>query len=139
MAIESLFSGMRISSSGYTAQRKLMDIIANNIANANSTRSAEGGPYKRMDAVLAPKVDSETGSEEGVEISKVFTDPSAPRLVYDPGHPDANGDGYVQFPNVSIIREMANMIQVSRAYEANITAMSAAKEMISKSFEIANV
>ena len=139
MSIESLFSGMQISASGLSAQRRRMDLIANNIANANTTRTAEGGPYKRMDVDFVAQVDPQTGMDSGVDISDVYVDPTAPRMVYDPGHPDANKDGFVAYPNVNMITEMVNMTQVVRAYEANVTALNAAKDMINKSFEIAAV
>ncbi len=134
-SIDSLFSSMAISASGLTAQRKRMDLIANNIANASTTRTEEGGPYKRQDVVFVEKVDS-TGNEAGVDIKEVFVDPAAPRMIYDPTHPDANKQGYVAFPNVSIIQEMTNMMHVQRAYEANVTTLNAARDMINKSFEI---
>lgn len=137
MAIRALFSVLDISASGLTAQRRKIDIIANNIANANTTRTPEGGPYKRKYISFVPKIDPETGQEMGVEIGQIYTDPTAPRMVYDPSHPDANEKGYVVFPNVNIIREMVDMIQATRAYEANITVLNATKDMIMKSLEIA--
>ncbi len=136
MAVESLFNALEISSSGLTAQRRRLDLIANNIANAGTTRTPEGGPYKRKDITFKERLDAETGKEAGVEIAQVVTDQSAPRRVYDPTHPDADKDGYVAMPNVSMLTEMVNMLQVTRMYEANVTAMNAAKEMITKSFEI---
>jgi flagellar basal-body rod protein FlgC len=135
-AIEALFTSMDISASGLSAQRRRMDLIANNIANAQTTRTAEGGPYKRKDAVLTARIDPETGKDFGVDIKEIITDPTAPRMIYDPGHPDANKEGFVAYPNVSVVTEMVNMLQVTRAYEANVTALTAAKEMINKSFEI---
>lgn len=134
-SIDSLFSSLSISASGLTAQRKRMDLIANNLANASTTRTEEGGPYKRQDLVFVEKIDS-TGKEAGVEIKEVFVDPTAPRMIYDPSHPDANKQGYVLYPNVSVIQEMTNMMHVMRAYEANVTVMTATKDMINKSFEI---
>lgn len=136
MAIESLFNSMDISASGLTAQRRRLDLIANNLANAGTTRTAEGGPYRRKDVTFKERLDAETGREAGVEINQIVTDKSAPRRVYDPTHPDADTEGYVSLPNVSTLTEMVNMIQVTRLYEANVTAMNAAKEMINKSFDI---
>ena len=136
MAIESLFSALDISASGLRAQRVKMDIIANNIANADTTRTEEGGPYKGKKVVFTPRVDPETGKEEGVEVKDIYTDAAAPRMIYDPGHPDADANGYVAFPNVNVITEMVDMVQASRAYEANVTALNAAKEMINRSLDI---
>ena len=112
--MDSLFSSMAVSASGLTAQRKRMDLIANNLANASTTRSEEGGPYKRQDVVFTEKINS-NGQEAGVEIKEVFVDPTAPRLIYEPTHPDANKQGYVAYPNVSVISEMTNMMHVIEA------------------------
>lgn len=136
MAIESLFNALQISASGLNAQRRRMDLIANNIANAATTSTPEGGPFRRKDVTFRESLDEVTGKEAGVEIAQVVADRSDPRKVYDPSHPDAGPDGFVAMPNVSVIQEMVNMLQVSRMYEANVTAMNAAKEMIVKSFEI---
>jgi len=136
MAMESLFSALSISASGLTAQRKRTEIIAENIANAYTTRSAQGGPYKRRDVIFSEVLNSKMIGEGGVEISGIYIDPAAPRLVLEPGHPDADKDGYVAYPNVSAVREMTSMMEAQRAYEANVAAINAAKDMITKSFEI---
>ncbi|MEW6048231.1 MAG: flagellar basal body rod protein FlgC [Bacillota bacterium] len=128
-----------ISASGLTAERLRMDLIANNLANAYSTRSPRGGPYRRQVAVFsalepqawvfpaAPRVQARPGM--GVEVAAVIEDPSPPRLVYDPGHPDARPDGYVEYPNVDPITEMVDMLAAERAYQANLAAFGAASEM----------
>ncbi|HHY47667.1 MAG TPA: flagellar basal body rod protein FlgC [Firmicutes bacterium] len=145
----SIFSAMAISASGMTAERLRMDVIANNIANANTTRTPEGGPYRRQqvlfravmgDAVrgylsrLDPAHPPATGL--GVAVVGIVRDPSPPRLVYDPAHPDADQDGYVHMPNVNILAEMVDMLSATRAYEANVTALNAAKSMALKALEI---
>lgn len=135
MALDDLFASLEISASGLRCQRARMDMIANNIANAQTTRTPDGGPYKRRDVVFAVKTD-EAGNDAGVEVSDVVTDSSPARKVYEPGHPDADSDGYVSFPNVSTVTEMVNMVQVARAYEANVACHTAAKEMITRSLDI---
>lgn len=124
-------SGMDISSSGLSAQRKRLDMIANNIANAETTRTPEGGPYKRMQAVF-----SENTEEGGVQVKELIEDKTPPRKVYDPGHPDADAQGFVEMPNVNVLEEMVDLISATRAYEANVTALNADKGMIRKSLEI---
>ena len=137
----SMFGGIDASASGLTAERLRMDVISNNIANANTTRSVEGGPYHRRYVVFQPrergkadfastlrqKLDNQAGN--GVRAMKIEEDRSQGPLVYDPGHPDANADGYVERPNINIVQEMVDMITASRAYEANVTAINAAKGM----------
>jgi flagellar basal-body rod protein FlgC len=141
------FSSLDVSASALAAERTRMNLIAGNMANANSTRTAEGGPYKRKDAVFTaqepgPPKFGETlsrfgvGSPQGVEVTSIIEDQSAPRLQYDPKHPDADAKGFVALPNVNIIEEMADMITASRAYEANITAAQAAKAMAMKTLEL---
>jgi flagellar basal-body rod protein FlgC len=141
------FSSLEVSSSALAAERTRMNLIAGNMANANSTRTAEGGPYKRKDAVFtAQQPGSPTfgatlsrfggGTPTGVEVTAILEDQSAPRLQFDPKHPDADAKGFVALPNVNIIEEMADMITASRAYEANITAAQAAKSMAMKTLEL---
>lgn len=141
-----IFSAMDVSSSALTAERTRMNLISSNLANANSTRTAEGGPYKRKDAVFAadPKKSSfgstlsriDGGQPTGVQVTQIVEDQSAPRLKYDPHHPDADPSGYVALPNVNVVEEMADMITASRAYEANVTAVQAAKAMAMKTLEL---
>lgn len=133
------FSSMAISGSGLSAQRQRMDVIAANIANANVTRTADGSPYRRLETVFAAKLeDASTGQKAltGVEVSQIAPDPTPFQQVYDPGHPDADANGYVSMPNVNIVQEMTDMISATRAYEANVTAMNAAKSMAMKALEI---
>jgi flagellar basal-body rod protein FlgC len=128
---------MEISASALTAERTRMNLISSNLANANSTRTAEGGPYKRKDAVFATVLDkAEKEMNAGVEVVDIIEDRSSPRLQYDPGHPDANQQGYVAYPNVNVVEEMADMIAATRAYEANLTAMKAGMSMQMKALEI---
>ncbi len=132
-------SSLEISASGLSAQRQRMDAIANNIANANTTRTAAGTPYRRQQIAFAARADPNTidsTTPMGVEAPQISEDASPPRLVYDPGHPDADPQGYVAMPNVNIVTEMVDMISATRAYEANVTAMNAAKAMSAKALEL---
>lgn len=132
------FGIFKVSASGLQAQRTRMNLIASNMANAHTTRTEGGGPYKRKDAVFSSQPVEGAGSEglEGVKVADVVEDQTPPQMVYDPGHPDADKDGYVSLPNVSVIEEMANMMMASRAYEANVAAFNMSKTMILKSLEI---
>ncbi|NTV49013.1 MAG: flagellar basal body rod protein FlgC [Geobacteraceae bacterium] len=140
------FSSMNVSSSALSAGRTRMNLISSNLANANATRTPEGGPYKRKDAVFAATpvenpfsraLDGATGKQvRKVEVSEIVEDQNPPRLQYDPNHPDANPQGYVAMPNVNVVEEMADMIGATRAYEANVTAVQAAKSMAMKTLEI---
>lgn len=128
---------LNISASGLEAQRVRMNIIAGNLANAHSTHSPEGGPYRRKDVVFSEVLDSMSGDGSGkVNVSDVIEDQRPFQVVYDPQHPDANAEGYVQLPNVNLLEEMVNMISASRAYEANVTTISSAKSMAQKALEI---
>jgi flagellar basal-body rod protein FlgC len=140
------FKSMAISSSGLSAQRLRMNTLSANLANANTTRTEEGGPYKRRDVVFSatptgsPFEDFLNGTN-GAQLSKVqvvdiHQDTKEPRLVFDPTHPDADGEGYVEMPNIQVMTEMVNMITATRAYEANATAVNEAKQMAVKSLEI---
>ncbi len=133
------FSSFDISASGIYAQRVRMDTIANNIANAESTRTPDGQPYRRQvvafRAVYAQVVGNHA-APGGVAVDGVFEDPTDYKLVYDPGHPDADASGYVKLPNVNVVEEMVDLISATRAYEANVTALNAAKSMIATAIEI---
>ena len=136
-----MFKALEISATGLVAQRVRLDTIANNIANVNTTRDAEGknNPYRRKAVVFeAPRTNPFGGNVlAGVKTPMVFSDATALRYVHDPGHPDADPKtGIVKFPNVNIIEEMVNMIDATRAYEANVTAMDASKGMFSASLRI---
>lgn len=140
-------NAISVSSSALTAGRTRMNLISSNLANANTSRTAEGGPYKRKDAVFeATPLESRfnkaldgatTRQVQQVQVSRIVEDQSPPRMQYDPGHPDADPQGYVAMPNVNVVEEMADMIGASRAYEANVTAIQAAKSMAMKTLEIA--
>lgn len=130
------FSSIDISASGLIAQRIRLDTIANNIANANTTRTAEGGPYRRQEVVFRVHREEDAPASRGVEVEAVVVSDDPPKMVYDPSHPDAGPDGRVALPNVNIVEEMVDMIAATRAYEANVTAVSAARSMASKALEI---
>ncbi|MBO2518178.1 MULTISPECIES: flagellar basal body rod protein FlgC [Limnochorda] len=137
----SLFGAMDVSASGLTAERLRMDLIASNLANANTTRTPEGGPYRRLMAVLVPEAVRSAGHPMkrvggGVRVQAIIQDPNPPRLVYQPDHPDADAEGYVAYPNVNPVTEMVDLITATRAYEANVTAFNAAKGMATKALEI---
>jgi flagellar basal-body rod protein FlgC len=131
-----LFDALRISASGMSAERLRMDVIAGNLANANTTRGASGLPYQRQEVVLQQAGSSFGQVLGGVIVAGIVTDPTPPRRVYDPGHPDADKDGYVTLPNVQPVKEMVDLITSSRGYEANVTAMNAAKQMFTKTFDV---
>jgi len=140
------FSSMNVSSSALAAERTRMNLISGNLANANATRTPEGGPYKRKDAVFsATPAENRFGRTldravsqdvRQVEVVSIVEDRNPPRMVYDPNHPDADGQGYVAMPNVNVVEEMADMINATRAYEANVTAVQAAKSMAMKTLDI---
>lgn len=142
----SVFGAMDISASGMTAQRLRTDIISQNIANVNTTRDAKGNPYKRRTVVFEEKdftcfndcLSIATGTVgKGVKVSEIVEDNDTPeKLVYDPSHPDANEDGYVSYPNINTVTEMTNLIDASRAFEANVTAFNGTKSMTLKALEI---
>lgn len=165
MKIEGMFTGLNISSAGLSAQRKKMNAIASNLANAETTRTEKGGPYRRKMVELKAKgehlfgsvlrqaglrltttnqahmsdVPVSGGSTDQVDESITATeseDTAPPRSVYDPGNPDANPDGYVNMPNVNIVTEMVGMMSAARSFEANVVAIDAAKSMAKDSLEI---
>jgi flagellar basal-body rod protein FlgC len=130
------FSALEVAASGLSAERTRMNTIASNLANARTTRTAEGGPYKRLDPVFqAAQLGGEmagTPNESAVSLVKVQRiqqDARDPQLVYEPGHPDADAKGYVRYPNVNVVEEMVNMITASRAYEAGVTSVDSVKAM----------
>ncbi|MCD6280285.1 MAG: flagellar basal body rod protein FlgC [Deltaproteobacteria bacterium] len=129
-----LFTAMDINASGLRAQRTRMNIISSNIANAQTTRTKEGGPYKRRDVILRSVPFEKVLS--GVEVEGVVKDPSPGKRVYDPSNPDADKDGYITMPNVNIMEEMVDMIGAERAFEANTTSIKAAKDMALKAIDI---
>ena len=146
---------LRIGASALAAQRLRLDVISNNIANAETTETADGGPYQRQDVVFRAEgessflpfilnassnssLSSRTVSTKlsGVTVSDIITDETPGEVVYDPTHPDADEDGNVQYPNVNLVVEMTNMISATRSYEANLSMISAAKRMAQKALEI---
>ena len=133
-----MFSAMSTSASGMTAERFRLDLIAGNLANINTTRTAAGGPFRRQTAVFAEILSSTRKGAKGagVRVVGIARDNTPPRLVYDPAHPDANEEGYVAFPNINVINEMVDMMTATRAYEANVTATNAFKNMFLKALEI---
>jgi flagellar basal-body rod protein FlgC len=142
----SLFNSIDVSATGLTAERLRMDIISENIANADTTRTASGGPYRRkipiykelessaFSSVFSEALNNNSGS--GVEVVGIKDDMSPFVRRYEPEHPDANEEGYVLLPNVNIVSEMINMVSASKAYEANVTAMNSTKSMMMKALEI---
>jgi len=147
-ALSGVFAPFSITASAMTAERLRMDVISNNIANANTTRTIEGGPYIRQRVVFTPRFDpapafapimslmTKEGLPVGVRVTGIERDPAPSRMVYDPGHPDANTEGYVAYPNVNTVNEMVDMISATRAYEANLTVFNATKSMALKALEI---
>lgn len=133
--MDSVFNCFNVSSSGLASQRQRLDVIASNIANINTTRTPEGGPYKRKDVAFSEILSDEFGRFGGVALEEVETG-SEPRKVFDPSHPDAAADGYVSYPDIDLVSEMVDMIHATRAYEANIQVLTSAKSMITKSFEL---
>lgn len=149
-----VFEALNISATGLTAQRMRMDLIAENLANANTTNTPQGGPYRRKDAVfsafdnttsfshflnlvsLGGETDYSEWAGKGVKVVDIMEDQGQPKRVYQPQHPDANTQGYVAMPNIDVVSEMVNMISAARAYEANVTVLSAAKSMMQKALEI---
>lgn len=136
----SLFSAFDISASGLTANRQWMDVIASNIANAETTRTPGGGAYRRKEVVFETYMTSaggpDLGNGQGVRVSSIIDDPSPLKLTYNPGHPDAREDGYVEMPNVSPVTEMVDMMVATRAYEANATAIDSVKSMIGRIIDL---
>ncbi len=129
-----LFTAMDISASGLRAQRTRMNVISSNIANAHTTRTDEGGPYRRRDVVL--KENSFEGRLASVEVEGIQTDPTPGERLYDPGSPDADEQGYVTMPNVNLMEEMVNMMNATRAFESNTVAVKAQKDMALKALNI---
>lgn len=145
-----MFHSMNTTASALTAQRLRMDVISSNMANVDSTRGADGNPYRRKMVVLEPKEGSfssflnkamgstqEDGAGNGVKVSQIKEDTETPfKMVFDPEHPDADENGYVAYPNVDPLREMVDLISATRSYEANVTVFNASKSMMMKALEI---
>ena len=142
----SLFSSLSVSGSGMSAQRARAELLVENLANAETTRTPEGGPYRRKDVIFeedpgsgsfSSELNSAMGSSApGVTVSQVMVDDSPPDLRYMPGHPDADKNGYVAFPKINPAEDMVDLMGASRGYEANVAAISAVKDMIQKSLDL---
>ena len=144
-----MFDALNVSATGLTAERLRMDVTAENLANAQTTKGADGQPYRRKEVVLGEIAGGGFGAQlskamgtgsgaapGGVEVEAIAEDATPGKLVYDPGHPDADAKGYVRMPNVDTVAEMVDLITASRGYEANVTAMQTAKQMFSKTLDI---
>jgi len=138
-----LITALDVNASGLTAQRKRVELASSNLANSQTTRTEEGGPYRRKDVVFQTTdsfkqsfVDAMEEGVVGVEVSDLVEDPRPFDRRFEPGHPDADPEGYVAYPNVSVMEEMANLVEGSRSYEANIAAIAIVKAMISRTLEI---
>lgn len=156
MMFESIFSGANISTSGLAGERLRMEVVANNIANASSTRTAAGGPFRRQEVIFATVLDQRLAGGRsrsvgpgtvvsrgrgglgvgGMEVADVVEDTSAFQRVHNPGHPDADKDGYVTMPNVNLANEMVNLITASRAYEANLRSLQTFRQMSEQSLTL---
>ena len=140
------FNSIQISSSGLSAQRLRMNLISGNLANVNTTRTRGGGPYRRKEAIFSAEPvnqsfhkilnDRQRTQLPGVKVVRIYEDQNPPVMKYDPQHPHANDKGYVAMPNINLMEEMVNMISATRGYEANVTALRAAKDMAAKALEI---
>jgi flagellar basal-body rod protein FlgC len=141
------FFGFDMTASGLTAQRLRMDVIAANMANVNTTRTPQGGPYVRKMVVFEEKLNeamqipfpSAQDSLGGVRVSEIVQSDEPPLLVYDPQHPDADENGYVAMPNVNIVHEMTDMMSATRAYEANLTVLNLSKSMFQRALNVIRV
>lgn len=132
----SIYNVFDTSASALTANRFWLEAISNNMANSAATRTPEGGPYQRQVPVFQTLLDEATGQLKGVQVTGTHKDQTPGPLVYKPGHPDADANGFVRMPNVNVVTEMVDMIAVSRAYDSNVTIANAAKNMHQKSLEI---
>lgn len=137
-----VFSAMEVAASGLTAERGRMNVIAGNLANARTTKTEAGTPYKRLDPIfVATPVAGQSSNPvmravHSVALSEVREDTAPGQMVYDPGHPDANANGYVEYPNVNVVSEMVNMMSASRAYEAGVTSIESLKAMARAAIKI---
>jgi flagellar basal-body rod protein FlgC len=140
----SVFNSMNISASGLTLERMKLDTISSNIANVNTTRTEEGGPYKRKEVVFEEMVKNQYNKQSnkleqvssGVKVTGIYEDNNNLEKVYNPDSPDADADGYVTMPNVNVLDEMVGLIEAQRTYEANATALKASKGILNKALEI---
>jgi flagellar basal-body rod protein FlgC len=139
-----IFASFHVSASALKAQTTRLDTISSNLANVDTTSTPEGGPYKKKSVYFQSKpisfreqLDSNVkGSVQGVEVKRILEDQDPPRKVFNPSHPDADKDGYVALPNISVLKEMVDMMSATRSYEANVTAIKSEKRMIQQALEI---
>jgi flagellar basal-body rod protein FlgC len=137
-----MFKGFRIAASGMSAQRVRLNLVSSNLANANTTRTEEGGPYKRMRPVFSSMLegtsnpDTPDGSLRSVEVVDIEKDETKGSIIHDPSHPDADENGNVEMPNVNVMEEMVDMVTASRSFEANVQAFTSLKEMVLRSLDI---
>ena len=134
-----IFDSLEVAGSSLTAHRLWLDTISSNLANINTTRTKAGGPYKRRVPVFAEMLDNTRGGYHdigGVRVLDITEDNNAPRMVYQPDHPDANEEGYVAYPNVNLVREMTDMLVASRAYEANLSVVTTGRDMWNGALEV---
>ena len=137
-----MFKGFRIAASGMSAQRVRLNLVSSNLANANTTRTEDGGPYKRMRPVFSSMVEGSSDPDtpdaalRGVEVVEIDKDERAGAIIHDPSHPDADEDGNVRLPNVNVMEEMVDMMTASRSFEANVQAFTSLKEMVVRSLDI---
>lgn len=142
-----LISSLRVSTSALLAQRLRMDVVANNVANMESTRGTDGGPYRRQSVVFREQRSgpsfsaalSQAGGERGgagVEVASIYQDSAPPRKVHDPTHPDADAEGYVLMPNIDMVTEMTDLVGAQRAYEASVTVLNATKSLAQSALSI---
>jgi flagellar basal-body rod protein FlgC len=140
--VAGVFSALDVAASGLTAERGRMNVIASNLANAHTTKTADGTPYRRLDPVFTSKpvasqsFDPVLRSVQEVQLAGVRPDTAPGQQVYDPGHPDANAQGYVEYPNVNVVTEMVNLMTASRAYEAGVTSIETIKSMAKAAIKI---
>jgi flagellar basal-body rod protein FlgC len=142
----SLFSALSVSASGLTAQRIRAELLVENLANSETTRTPEGGPYRRKDAVFSSAPQGSPFSAEfqtqmgsfsnGVEVSDVFQDTRDPEMRYQPGHPDADANGYVGYPRINPAEDMVDLLAATRGYDANVSALAAVKDMLQRSLDL---
>jgi flagellar basal-body rod protein FlgC len=135
--MEEMFLPLKVSATALEAQKVRLNVIASNIANAQSTKTPGGGPYRRKDVIFQTYIyDKESA---GVDVPRVIEDQSPFRTVFDPSHPDADNNGYVSYPNINVLTEMVNLMTAQRAYESNLTMISSYKDMYMKTLDILKV
>lgn len=140
--VAGVYSALEVAGSGLTAQRSRMNVIASNLANVHTTRGANGAPYRRLDPVFTAESVAPTSGDavlrqvQGVRMTEVRADPTPGQRMYEPGHPDADPEGYVEYPNVNVVTEMVNLMTASRAYEAGVTSIESIKAMARSALKI---